>query len=113
MSKFLTPRAGNLPAERDAYSITISSHRALAAKRRNGPAQVLAKAYQQIVVFNPVLFRELFSQGKLGLVRILGSVIAPAIRNAMDMGVNTDARFLVSKRNHKICSFPTNALEFQ
>ena len=39
---------------------------------RDRRAEVLAKAYQQIVVDNPVFFRQLPHQGKFGFVRRFG-----------------------------------------
>src|SRR6266550_50489 len=78
----------------------IFLHGALAANRRNRPAQVLAEAYQKIVVLDPILLGKFRAQRGLGLLRRFGFDIAPAIRYPMNMGVDADAWFLVTKRHN-------------
>src|SRR5258708_2539461 len=74
---------------------------------------MLSEAYQQVVVFDPILFRQLFSQRKFGFVGVLGSDIAPAIRNPVNMGVHANSRFLVSERDYQIRCLSADAFEFQ
>ena len=47
-----------LAAYRNAVFSAIPFHGTLAAKRRDRPAEMLAEAYQEIIVFDPVLFWE-------------------------------------------------------
>jgi hypothetical protein len=60
---------------------------------------MLAEANEQVVVFDPILFREFFSQGELGFVGIFSSDVAPAIRNAVNMSVHANSGFLIPKRD--------------
>jgi len=48
-----------LTAFADIYPIAITAHRAAAAKRRNGTADMLAESHQQGVVKRPVRRRQL------------------------------------------------------
>ena len=74
---------------------------------------MLTEANEQVVVFDPILFREFVSKGELCFFRRRRFDVAPTVGNAVDMGINTDAGFLVSKCNHKIRGFPADSFEFQ
>lgn len=75
--------------------------------------EVLTKGDKEVVDDEPVLVRQLRPQGKLGFFGIPGSDVSPTITDAMNMGVDTDSRFSVTKGYSQIGSFAPHPLEFK
>ncbi len=97
----------------DPHPVAILFHRALTANRRDGPAEVLTKANQEVVVFNPIFFWQFFPQGKLGLLRVFRFHISPTIGDAMDVGVHANSRFAKTQGHNEVSGLPTHTLKFK
>ena len=72
---------------------------------------MLAEAYQEIIVFDPVLFWEFLSERELRLLRRRGFYIAPAVGNSMHMRVHTNARLAIAESYDEIGGFPPDTFE--
>src|SRR5262245_20482470 len=72
-----------------ANAFTEMRHRTLTAHGRGWLAAMLAQCHQRGIVGDPVLAREFFAQSHLGVERIFGFDIPPAVRNTMYVRVHT------------------------
>ncbi len=74
---------------------------------------MLPKGHQQIIVFNPILLWQFFPQRHLGLFWVFRFYVAPAIGNAMNMGVHTDSRFVETKSHDEVGGLSAYAFQFE
>ena len=83
------------------------------APRRRRMALVLPEGHEKVIIDNPVLFRKLFSQCPLGLLRGLCLDISEPVGNPVNMGINAYPRFVIPESHHKIRCFSSHPLELQ
>src|SRR5574341_1761725 len=74
-----------------ANAITIVAHGADRTSWRSGVTDILSERDEQPVDFDPILLREFLTQCEFCFVRRFSTHIAPAVRNAMNVGIHTDA----------------------
>jgi hypothetical protein len=72
-------------------------------------ADILPKGHQQAVNLLPVFRRQNLTQSHLGLFRRSGLHIAPAITDAVNVGINTDPRQIETGGEHQVGGFPADA----
>jgi hypothetical protein len=92
----------------DAEARTVRSQSALAAKRRDRLAEILAEHHQPFVDVDPVLLWQPGSQSRLCVIRRFCLDITPAIHDSMDMRVHADPRFSISQRDCEIRRLPAD-----
>lgn len=95
-----------------SYFFTKDSNRAVVAFGGDRDADILTEGNEEIVDGEPIFFRKYFTKCKFGLVRILCFHISPAIGNPVNVGIHTDAGFLVSQSYYQICRLAAYAIEF-
>ena len=83
--------------------------RTLGAFRQLACADVLAKGNQQAIDFNPIPLRQLGLQGSEGFFGRSGLDKAPAIGNAVNVNVHTDAGLLAGDAQHQIGALGTHS----
>src|SRR5574337_2150182 len=83
--------------------------RTAAAKGRDRSAEMLTERNQQVIVIDPMPLRQLQPERHLGLIRSPGTDVTPAIRDAMDVRIDTDPRLFVANRDDQIGGLPTDA----
>jgi len=74
-------------------------------------AQVLPKRDQQVIEDAPMAFGKDRAQGHLGLLRRLGPHVAPAVGDAMDVGIDADPWFAIRQRDHEVRGLAPHAFE--
>src|SRR6266545_7856140 len=74
-------------------------------------AKGLAHGDQQIIDLNPVTLRELGAQRHFSVLRSFGAHVTPAVRDTVDMGIDTDPEFLESLGDHQICGLAADSLQ--
>lgn len=85
--------------------------RASAAPRADGFAQRLAEGDEDVVDGNPPFFGEFLSESHLGLFGCFGLDVSQPVGDAVDVGVDADAEFVVSEGEDEVGCLPADAGE--
>src|SRR5688572_19704054 len=96
---------------RHAAPWTVRDDRAARAVRRDRPAETLAERDQEVVDLDPVLGRKNLAECCLGVVRRLGADVTPAVRDAVDVGVDADTLRLEAEREDEVRGLPADAVQ--
>ena len=73
-------------------------------------AKCLAVGHKEIVVLNPVALRQHFPQGHFRLIRSFCIDHSPAVRDSMNMRVDTDTRLPEPQSQHEVRRLPPYTL---
>jgi len=95
------------------HPVAIFLHRTLTANRRDGTAEVLTKADQQVVVFDPVSLRQFAPQGELGFLGVFGPHVSPTIGYPVHVGIHADPWPAVAQGHDQVGGLPPHPLELQ
>ncbi len=85
----------------------------MGADGRGGFADVLAPGDEPVVDFEPVFGGQDFAQDHFGFVGCFGFDVAPAVGDAVDVGIDADARFEEASGKDEVGRLTSDALEFQ
>jgi hypothetical protein len=78
---------------------------ALAAKGRDGFADILAKGHQKIIDGQPITPGKFLPQSHFRLFRRIRLNVSPTVGDPVNMGVNADARLAEPEGDDQICGF--------
>lgn len=99
----------HLAGATDAAPRAHICQRTLATARRERRAAALPVDHEQVIDAAPVPARKFFAQGHFGLFRCARGDVAPAVGDAVDVGVNADTRQAERFRNDKVGGFSPHA----
>src|SRR3990172_2739743 len=102
-----------LPAPSNPSPVAVNSDIALATQGGNGFTQILSESNKEVIVDLPVSPGEFFPKGLFRFFRCLRMDIAPAVRDAVDMGIHTYPGLIVPNGHHKIGGLTPHSLQLQ